>query len=67
MRGTCPSEVRIRVIGLVEARASRCEAAEQLEISTSFCGEMAAALARGWHSSRSCSSHENRELVFGQS
>jgi transposase len=35
MRGTYPSEVRVRVIGLVEAGASRREAAEQLEVSAS--------------------------------
>ena len=35
MRGTYPIEVRVRVIGLVEAGASRREAAEQLEISAS--------------------------------
>ena len=35
MRGTYPGEVRVRVIGLVEAGASRREAAEQLEISAS--------------------------------
>ena|SRR6516164_1720582 len=35
MRGTYPSEVRVRVIGLVEGGASRREAAEQLEISAS--------------------------------
>ncbi len=33
MRGTYPSEMRVRVIGLVEAGTSRREAAEQLEIS----------------------------------
>jgi transposase len=35
MRGTYPSEMRVRVIGLVEAGSSRREAAEQLEISAS--------------------------------
>src|SRR5260370_2143608 len=35
MRGTYPSEMRVRVIGLVEAGTSRREAAEQLEISAS--------------------------------
>jgi transposase len=35
MRGTYPSEMRVRVIGLVEAGWSRREAAEQLEISAS--------------------------------
>ncbi len=35
MRGTYPGEVRVRVIGLVEAGSSRREAAEQLEISAS--------------------------------
>jgi transposase len=35
MRGTYPSEVRVRVIGLVEAGALRREAAEQLELSAS--------------------------------
>ena len=35
MRGTYLSEVRVRVVGLVEAGVSRREAAEQLEISAS--------------------------------
>jgi len=35
MRGTYPTEVRVRVIGLVQAGASRREAAEELEISAS--------------------------------
>src|SRR6266478_2216588 len=35
MRGTYPSEMRVRVVGLVEAGTSRREAAEQLEISAS--------------------------------
>jgi transposase len=35
MRGTYPSEMRVRVIGLVKAGSSRREAAEQLEISVS--------------------------------
>ena len=44
MRGTYPSEVRVRVIGLVEAGASRREAAEQLEVSEGL--ELAARIAR---------------------
>ena len=35
MRGTYPSEVRVRVIGLVQGGASRREAADQLEVSPS--------------------------------
>jgi len=50
MRGTYPGEMRVRVIGLVEAGASRREAAEQLEISASS----AVSWLQRWREDGSC-------------
>jgi hypothetical protein len=44
MRGTYPSEMRVRVIGLLAAGASRREAAEQLDISDLTLDEIVSAI-----------------------